>query len=314
MGEPSEWTDLDRPPLRAAALRLALVEPAGPLSSLTLLRSCPSTNAVLRDWVNGTGDVGCGAGPDSPPGRVGDLAVLVTDHQTHGRGRLQRIWSTPARSSLTFSLLLRGGPPADRWGWAPLLAGSSVVRVLREVAGVRATLKWPNDVLIPDPQAGPAKVAGILTELVSGEVPSFIIGIGLNVSQQRDELPGREGSPVGDGGVPALPATSLRLAGASCTDRDPLLRALLRRLADTFAGWRAGAGDLSRPAMLQEQISQICDTVGRDVRALQADGSTVTGRATGIGELGQLLVSSDCVTHVVTAADVIHLRAEVVRD
>ena len=75
--------------------------------------------------------------------------VITAEHQTAGRGRLDRTWETPDRAALTLSVVLRPVVPPERWPWLPLLVGVSVARSLRAV-GASAELKWPNDVLLGD--------------------------------------------------------------------------------------------------------------------------------------------------------------------
>ena len=127
-----------------------------------------------------------------------------------------------------FSVLLRPPVPPARLGWLPLLAGVALAESVGRIAMVDAGLKWPNDLLVA--AAGSATTG---TASAPGCWPRrsgtrWCWAIGLNVSQRADELPPREGA--------VAPATSLDLAGAVCTDRDPLLR------ADA-----AGAGRLVRP-------------------------------------------------------------------
>ena len=87
--------------------------------------------------------------------------MLVAELQSGGRGRLGRSWVSPAGAGLTFSVLLRPAPPAQTWGWLPLLTGLALARTL----GSAARLKWPNDVLLgPDGK----KVAGILVQSGGG--------------------------------------------------------------------------------------------------------------------------------------------------
>lgn len=187
------YGDLDRPPLRATALRRAL-EPDG--WRLEVLESTPSTNAVVADRAR--------------QGEAHGL-VVVAEEQTQGRGRLDRSWVSPPRAGLTFSVLVRPDLPADRWGWIPLLAGLAVARAVREQAELDAVLKWPNDVLVDG-----RKVAGLLAEAVDGT--AVVVGVGLNVTTREGELPHAQ-------------AGSLQLAGATMTDRGTVLKAVLRGLA-----------------------------------------------------------------------------------
>lgn len=194
----------------------------------------------------------------------GDLAegvVLVAEEQSAARGRLDRQWTAPARSGLFFSVLLRPAEiPVARWGWLPLLTGVAVATGLSRVAGVDTALKWPNDLLVTvgDEER---KAGGILAERAGDD--GVVIGVGINVSLRADELP-----------VPR--AGSLALAGAVNTDRDPLMRGVLRSLEDWYGRWRGAGGDPAASG-LQETYAAGCATLGRMVRA-ELPG---TGRSSG---------------------------------
>ncbi|RQX16916.1 biotin--[acetyl-CoA-carboxylase] ligase [Micromonospora ureilytica] len=288
----SPYTDLDRPPLSAARLRRALVAPNGPWARLELRAETGSTNA----------DVAEAARADEPEG-----LVVVAERQTAGRGRRGRVWQSPARAGIATSVLLRPGEavPDRGWlpatptgyGWLPLLAGVALVETVARLAELEATLKWPNDLLIDD-----AKCAGVLAEAVPGRAPdqppAIVLGIGLNVTLRADELPV---NPTG------LPATSLQLAGAVATDRDPLLRALLRSVADWYDRWRAAGGDAVASG-LRDAYLAACATVGREVRVLLPNGDSLTGTATGVDPDGQLMVTTSTGARTLAAGDVLHLR------
>ncbi|PZM94479.1 MAG: biotin--[acetyl-CoA-carboxylase] ligase, partial [Actinobacteria bacterium] len=185
------------------------------------------------------------------------------------------------------------------YGWLPLLAGVALVEAVRLLAALPADvpveLKWPNDLLV-----GGAKCAGILAESVpAGAAPAVVLGVGLNVTLRPDELPER-----GTG----LPATSLALAGAAVTDRDPLLRELLRAIARWYERWRSAGGD-AQACGLRSAYVERCGTVGREVRViLPAPGAELVGQATGIDLDGRLLVRVDGEERPVAAGDIQHLR------
>ncbi|WP_432509805.1 biotin--[acetyl-CoA-carboxylase] ligase [Kineococcus sp. SYSU DK001] len=260
------WTDLDRPPLRAAALRAALVGPRA-WSRLDVVATTGSTNAdLLAD----------GAAPDG--------AVLVADHQGAGRGRLGRTWTAPARSSLAVSVLLRPAQPLDRWPLLPLVTGLAVVDTL-DALGVRAGLKWPNDVLVTGPDR-PGKVCGILCEARADRV---VVGAGINVSLRADELP-------------VETATSIALAGARARDRDTVLRRYLRALRRRVDAWAAG-----EPVLADYRAASL--TLGREVRAQLPDGTALEGVAVDVEADGRLVVQpSGGARTSLAAADVVHLR------
>ena len=163
---------------------------------------------------------------------------MVAERQTAGRGRLGRQWESPPRAGLAVSVLLRPGPSRTGTGRPrppPRTAGCRcwpawpLVEAVTRLAELDAALKWPNDLL----RRRRRKCAGILAEAVPdvGAAPAIVVGVGLNVTLRADELPV---NPTG------LPATSLQLAGATATDRDPLLRALLRGFADWYDRWQRG--------------------------------------------------------------------------
>ncbi|RFU83145.1 biotin--[acetyl-CoA-carboxylase] ligase [Streptomyces triticagri] len=276
-GPAGRWSDLERPPLDASALRRALVRPGALWTSIDVVEATGSTNSDLA------------ARSDAAPG-----AVLVAEEQTSGRGRLERTWSAPARSGLFFSMLLKPGDevPVERWGWLPLLAGVAVATGLARAAGVDTGLKWPNDLLVTV-DGEERKAGGILAERTGSD--AVVLGIGLNVSLRADELP-----------VPG--AGSLALAGAKSVDRDPLLRAVLRSIEQWYGDWRAAGGDPSA-SRLQETYAAGCVTLGREVRAELPGGRSLTGEALAVDGDGRLVIgTADGVREPVSAGDVVHLR------
>ncbi|MCB7136455.1 biotin--[acetyl-CoA-carboxylase] ligase [Cellulosimicrobium marinum] len=271
-----------RPALRPGFLRDLLVQPAGPLARLEVVEESGSTNAELARAA--------AADPDAWPAP----ALLVTEHQAAGRGRLGRTWETPPRAALLGSLLLRPDAPRTALSWLPLLAGLATVHALRATAGVDAVVKWPNDVLVPDPSDGaPRKVAGILAEVLPDG--GVVVGVGLNVSQSADELP-----------VPT--ATSLALAGAATTDREVLLVALEEAFHAVLVRWQDADGD-AHAAGLAADLDRVCATLGTRVRVERVAGDALTGTATGIAPDGGLVVRhDDGTTSVQHSGDVHHLR------
>ncbi|MFF4097842.1 biotin--[acetyl-CoA-carboxylase] ligase [Streptomyces sp. NPDC001903] len=272
------WSSLERPPLSAAALERALVTDGGLWSSVEVVAATGSTNTDLA----------------ARAGRLPEGAVLVAEEQTAGRGRLDRSWVAPPRSGLFFSVLLKPGDsvPQERWGWLTLLAGVAAASGLSRAAGVDAALKWPNDLLVTV-NGEERKTGGILAERVGDGV---VIGIGLNVTLTEEELP-----------VPE--AGSLILAKAAVTDREPLLKAVLRSLEQWYGDWRAAGGDPAASG-LQEAYAADCVTLGRHVRADLPGGRTLTGTAEAVDADGRLVIRTAEEQHeAVGAGDVVHLRS-----
>ena len=260
------YEDLGRPPLSEAALRRALAEdPVGLWRDVRVLAATESTNAVVAEAARAGADEGL---------------VVVAEHQTSGRGRLGRVWTSPPRAGLTVSVLLRPhvADPGE-WGWLPLLTGLAAAGAVRAQAGLDAVVKWPNDVLV-----GERKLAGVLAEAV--QPGAVVIGVGLNVTTRADELP------------PDVAATSLAIEDARTTDRSIVLRALLRALASTYDAWQI------EPAPQRDAYRAICATLGTRVRLELPDGTSVTGVADDVDVDGRLVVDGTAYA----SADVIHLR------
>jgi BirA family transcriptional regulator, biotin operon repressor / biotin---[acetyl-CoA-carboxylase] ligase len=269
-----------RAPLSATTLRAAVLSGSRLFTSLEVVDQTGSTNADLLAAARTGADGG---------------AVLVAEEQTAGRGRLDRSWQSQPGAALTFSVLLRptGVPPAYR-GWLPLLTGVATASALRAATGVAVSLKWPNDVLgAADADGRAGKLAGILAEQAGDAI---VVGIGLNVSAERDELPSDQ-------------ATSLWLEGAADLSRDGILIDIARELEVWYLRWtddpKAGEAQSSG---LHAAYCDACSTIGREVRVELPGGGTLTGQAVGVDGLGRLVLSASGGEHAVSAGDVVHVR------
>lgn len=274
----NRWSDLDRPPLNGTALRRGLLRPDALWTSLEVVESTGSTNTDLAGRARG--------------GAADEGTVLVAEEQTAGRGRLERTWTAPPRSGLFFSVYLEPGDiPVERWGWVPLLAGVAAATGLAKSAGVDMSLKWPNDLLVTV-EGEERKTGGILGEFAGDGI---VVGLGINVSLRADELP-------------APTAGSLALAGAVSTDRETLLRAVLRSLEDWYGRWKAAGGDAAASG-LQAAYAAGCATLDRTVRAELPGGTSLVGEAVAIDGDGRLVLSTEGgLQQPVSAGDIVHLR------
>ncbi len=190
-----------------------------------------STNADLIAWL--------GADPVATPHRT----ALRTDHQTAGRGRLDRRWDAPPGSNLLVSLLFREVPPSPNE--LTRRVGLAAVDAAAQLAGVEAALKWPNDVVVGD-----RKLAGILAQRVpSGPV---VVGIGMNLAWAPDGA-----ARLG----PADPATAL----------DALLDAIDALPAEIDDRYRTALSTIGRRVRVERTQG---DVVGRAVD-VEPDGRLV---------------------------------------
>ncbi len=269
---PNRWSDLERPALDGPSLAATLTRDSALWRSLEVVGEIGSTNAALV----------AAAAEDAPEG-----TVLVAEHQVAGRGRLDRVWTSPPRAGLTVSVLLRPDVPAARRAWLPLLTGVARAEAVGEVSGVRASLKWPNDLLAGDGR----KLAGILAEASGGAV---VVGVGLNVSTTAAELP--------DTG------TSLSRVLGATVDRGPVLLAFLRALERRYLPWVAALGDPVSSGLAEDYL-RWSSTVGTEVSVTLPDGSTLEGTARGVDWDGRLVVATGTGDTVELASgDVQHVR------
>jgi len=249
------------------------------------LRSVPEFGPAVAFGLDAPFDIEYHDSIDSTNRRARDLVaagrepvVVVADEQTGGRGRLDRTWASPG-GGIWLSVLVRPEVPAAHAPVYTLAAAVATTRAVRE-AGVEASIKWPNDVLV-----GGRKLAGILTEM-EGEadrIEWLVVGIGLNAN-------------VDPGEVPAEGVTSLR-AERGDVDR----RVLTQRLLEEFDHLHRNHGAVL-PAW-----REYADTLGRRVR-VETGGRTVEGEAVGIEFPGTLEIDTGDGTVTVAAGDCEHLR------
>lgn len=264
-------------------------------------------------------------------------SVLLAEHQRAGRGRRDRTWTAPARSSVMLSALVRPERPGrprtlepDSLHWLTLLMALAGQRAIRATTGLPARIKWPNDLLLDG-----AKTAGILARVAPDPQGRLcvVVGIGINVDLERDQLP-----------VPT--ATSLRAEltrtdqartghrAEPVVDRTILAAHLIAGFRDLLERFEAVGGDPSRPLpasavdqdspmgqdsagdprpgpSLLEAIRPRLDTLGRRVR-VQRDGQPdLRGAAEDLTADGALLVRrEDGALEEVSVGDVVHLRPD----
>lgn len=265
----------DTDPPQADALRELVITPDGLWRQIDVVEQAGSTNADLA--------------ARAATGAAGPGSVLITDHQTQGRGRLGRGWEAPAGTSLAVSMLVVPGSdiPDSRWTWLPLVCGIAVSEGIRRATEVQTTLKWPNDVMVGD-----RKLAGILAERVAtADGVGCVLGVGINTDLTEDQLP-----------VPW--ATSLQLAGASTRNKTTIAATVLRAFALLYDTWRS---ETTSADLAQAYVAR-CATIGRQVRVVLSGTDAVVGRAEAIDDDGRLVVATDSGRQVFGAGDIVHLR------
>ncbi len=196
--------------------------------------------------------------------------VVVSEHQTAGRGRLGRKWVSPPGVNIYVSVILRPEvPPSD----APMVTLAASVALTRAIKayGLPAAIKWPNDVLING-----RKAAGILTEMSAEPdlVRHIVLGVGIDVNMQKGAFP-KELKET---------ATSMMMELGGRVDRAGLLRRFLSELEGAYGMFTRG----EKEAVLNGWRELSC-TLGRDVKVSTPSGET-KGRALDLDASGGLMV------------------------
>jgi BirA family biotin operon repressor/biotin-[acetyl-CoA-carboxylase] ligase len=197
-------------------------------------------------------------------------ACLAAEHQTAGRGRLDRRWLAPKGTCLLFSLILRPKLRLDQVFGLTSLAALAVCRAVEGLSNLQPLIKWPNDVFLNG-----KKLAGILTEFTSrAEYLEFVVvGVGLNVNLTAKQL----------AKLPA-PAASLKDASHKSWDR----AVLLARILDEASQLYTKAEPDALPNMTEEYASR---SLLADRQVTVRDGDKIRkGIARGIDESGALLL------------------------
>jgi BirA family biotin operon repressor/biotin-[acetyl-CoA-carboxylase] ligase len=211
--------------------------------------------------------------------------VVMADFQQSGRGRLDRAWSSPPRASLLCSVLLRPDLEVDQLQLVVAAVALAVRSALERLSGLRADLKWPNDLVV-----GGNKLAGLLAEVAATtDGVAVVVGFGVNLTYE---------------GPDGVAATSVRRE----TGLTIVPRALLDIVLEELEPRRAALDSEEGRAELRAEYERALSTLGLAVRVEQHQGELL-GTAVGIDRRGQLLVDVGGDVRTVEVGDVVHLRA-----
>ena len=215
---------------------------------------------------------------------AGEGTIVIAEAQARGRGRLSREWLSP-EGGIYFTLILR---PRISPAYAPrinLMASVAVATTIRKLYGLKAELKWPNDVLIEG-----KKVCGILAEMDAEiDVVNFVnVGIGINANTSIPQF--------------EKTATSLKDVLGREISRKEFLSALLVEI------------ERQRPLLMEadllEEWKKLSRTLNNAVRIL-SPGEVIVGQAIDIDTTGALLIRKrNGSLKKALAGDCIHLREE----
>jgi len=197
--------------------------------------------------------------------------VLIAESQSSGKGRMQRVWYSPPGANIYTSMILRPPTGTMQVTQVPIAAGVAATETINEFCSGKASIKWPNDVLI-----GGKKVCGILAQMkMSGKTVDFIVvGIGINVNLAREQFP-HDIQEI---------ATSLAIeAGREISRPD-----LIIRLYENMAKWYR---ELTRNgfAGVRERWLNLSEMIGKTV-SVMFQNEAVSGKAVGLDEDGSLIL------------------------
>ena len=224
-------------------------------------------------------------------GRSGAIngTVVVADEQKRGRGRLGRSWHSPAGCGLWFSILLRPDLSLPDSSTISLASALAVAETLVEEFGIRAEIKWPNDVVVNG-----RKICGILTEAecVGERVEFVVVGIGINVLNTKDDFPPEITS-----------ATSVMIESGVRASRGRLLSRVLEKFEREYMRLCNDGFSSIRPRLIG-----ITTVLGKMVR-IRSGSKEIEGMALDIDHSGSLLVRTENgVTLRITVGEVVRVE------
>jgi len=251
-------------PLDAQGISEILCGHGGSWTQVNVLPTVDSTNTELARDISAV--------------QPGSVQILVAEEQTGGLGRLGRTWSSLFGKGIALSIGVTADDVLAEPTALPLIVGMAVIRALNANA-VSANLKWPNDIIFENANGSVRKCGGILVQRVEH---AYVIGVGINVSYQLDELPTQI-------------STSLLLEGFDIS-RNELAAQIIKEVESAL---------LQSTDWLGEYLS-VCSSIGREVVVHQFNGEQLVGKAISISPSGALVVATDDAEVEVTIGDVEH--------
>jgi BirA family biotin operon repressor/biotin-[acetyl-CoA-carboxylase] ligase len=220
---------------------------------LIYVPECHSTNSLLSEF--------------NEQGELPEGTVLVTDHQTAGRGQRGNRWDSNRLENLTFSILMKPRFLEARDQFQLNMAVCiAVAAALQPGLPQPIRLKWPNDILVED-----RKIGGILIEnqIKGSSITTTIIGIGINVNQSAFSY---------------STASSLFNVSGHPWDLNETFQSLLNTIEQEYVSLRMG----KRPALKQRYLSWLYKY--NEPHQFKAGEEDFMGAITGVDEDGRLCI------------------------
>jgi BirA family biotin operon repressor/biotin-[acetyl-CoA-carboxylase] ligase len=232
----------------------------------TLQKSFFGVNIVYRDTIGSTNVYL----KELAQQGAAEGTVVIADDQSAGLGRLGRKWYSRKYENLLFSVLFRPEVPARKLFVLTMIFALAAVEAVEEISGLKAMIKWPNDIYI-----GGKKVGGILSEVVvlKGLVQQVVLGMGLNVNWK----------PTAEERV-MYPTSSLLSESGKRISRELLLGKFLKRLEKYYNRAQGPEGDISEFFNLWNEKSLI---LGKKV-VIETGKERIEGKAASVDLDGAL--------------------------
>lgn len=210
--------------------------------------------------------------------------LVVAEFQEAGKGRRGRSWVSQSGTGIWMTILLRPQFPPSQASMLTLLAAMAVADGIEEVTGLRAAIKWPNDIVFRG-----KKICGILTEMSAEPdyINHVVVGIGINANIR--EFPEELGEK----------ATSLFLEQGKSVNRAAVIAAVWKAFERHYDQFLKTA-DLS---VLRDKYEERLINKGEEVCVLDPKGNW-KGVAHGIDERGRLLVEVEKQVRAVDSGEV----------
>jgi len=226
-------------------------------------------NIIYHEAINSTNTLAKELAAHGAP----EGTLVLAEEQTEGRGRINRVWLSPAYENLYFTIVLRPRVQAEQVFVFTMVLALAASDAVKKVIGMRPLIKWPNDLYV-----GSKKLGGILTEFsVREKVVEYVIpGLGLNVNWYPHEE-----EPV------LYPATSIFAETGVRASRSDLLIETLKSCESYYS--KVTAGHIENIHKRWNELSLI---KGRDVE-IHSGRETVHGRALRIDRSGALIILDD---------------------
>jgi BirA family transcriptional regulator, biotin operon repressor / biotin---[acetyl-CoA-carboxylase] ligase len=213
-------------------------------------------------------------------------AIVLADEQVKGKGRLGRSWSSPPGSGVYLSCIIRPDILPNEVSKITLVAALACANTIRNISGLEAMIKWPNDILLSS-----KKVCGILTEMKAelDRVDFAVLGMGINVNTGKGALP--EG------------ATSIKEELGQGISRIEFTKKLIEEFEKTYTIFTEKGFD-----RIRKSVKEMSFTLGKYIKVI-SHSKTFEGHAQDIDEAGALILRLDSgISNRILSGDVTHVR------